>query len=142
MKNRSAPLLTMNLIDTNVILRYLIGDEKSASGVFNLFDRLIKNEEKVECPLIVFFQVIFVLKSFYKIELSKIRDIMQGLLSIPGFYVPQKAILTSTLDIWNKQGGDIVDAYIVALSTSERGRKIYSLDKDLDRITNLRIDLL
>ena len=131
----------MNLIDTNVILRYLIGEEASTPGVFELFDRLIRNKEKVECPVIVFFQIIFVLKSFYKIKISKIRNIMQDLLNIPGFYVPQKPVLASTLDIWEKHCGDIVDAYIVALSTSERGRKIYSMDKGLDKMTNIRVTL-
>jgi predicted nucleic acid-binding protein len=129
----------MNLIDTNVLLRYLTGDEQHYAGVFRLFERLHNREETVECPVLVFFQVIFVLKSFYRVPVEKITSIMQALLKIPGLYVPEKRVLNLTLDLWREHGGDIVDAYLAARSLTGRDRKIYSLDGGLDRLVDTRI---
>ncbi|MBL7014365.1 MAG: PIN domain-containing protein [Candidatus Marinimicrobia bacterium] len=129
----------MHLIDTNIILRFLTDDQETPLEVFDLFDRIEKNEETIECTLLVFFQVIFVLKSFYKIEVREISQLMESLISIPGFFIREKRVLLNMLDIWKNQQGDIVDAYLVALSESGRNRKIYSLDKGIDKITENRI---
>lgn len=129
----------MNLIDTNVILRYLIGDGENIAGVSSLFDRLQKKEENVECLPMVLFQVIFVMQSFYKVEPSKIINLISSLLSMPGFYIKNKSVYLLMLDLWSRGGGDIIDAYLVAVSESENDRKIYSLDKGLDKMTHNRI---
>ncbi|MFQ6677373.1 MAG: PIN domain-containing protein [Fidelibacterota bacterium] len=129
----------MNLIDTNVILRYLVGDGDNVSEINRLFKRLKKKEESVECLHIVLFQVIFVMQSFYKVDRSKIINIISSLLMIPGFYIKNKSVYLLMFDFWLIIGGDIIDAFLVAVSESENDRKIYSLDKGLDRITKNRI---
>ncbi len=129
----------MNLIDTNVILRYFIGDRSEYKGVFNLFSKLNANEEKVECTLLVFFQVIFVLKSFYKVSTERIANIMTSFINIPGVFIKEKRILKSSLSKWSDYGGDIIDAYLVSVSDSGHGRKIYSLDEGMDKMTQNRI---
>ena len=129
----------MNLIDTNVILRYLIGDGENISKIKCLFDRLQKKEENVECLPLVLFQVIFVMQSFYKVKPGKIIILISSLLSIPGFYIKNKSVYLLMLDLWLRTGGDIIDAYLVAVSESENDRKIYSLDKGLDKMTHNRI---
>ncbi len=130
----------MNLIDTNVILRYFVGDRSAHKGVFTLFSRLNANEEKVECTLLVFFQVIFVLKSFYNISINRIIEIMGAFINIPGIFIKEKRILKSTLTLWNNHGGDIIDAYLVSVSDHGQGRKIYSLDKGMNKMTQNRIN--
>lgn len=130
----------MNLIDTNVILRYLVSDENEYPGVSNLFNRLIINDEKVECPQIIFFQTIFVLKSFYKIKITRIVQLMQTLLAIPGLYFQHKPVLLFTLDIWKKSGGDIIDSYLASISITENNRLIYSLDTEMDKLTQSRVE--
>ncbi len=129
----------MNLIDTNVILRYLIGDGDNIPKVNRLFNRLQRKEETVECLHLVLFQIIFVMQSYYKVERSKIINLISSLLSIPGFYIKNKSVFLLMLDLWSRTGGDIIDTYLVAVSESENDRKIYSLDKGLDRITQNRI---
>ena len=94
----------VNLIDTNVILRYLLGEITDYPGIRELFERLKKDAELVECLIIVFFQVIFVMRSFYKIGREKIIAIVEKLLRRPGFYVRHKPIILLTLDIWRRCG--------------------------------------
>lgn len=129
----------MNLIDTNVIIRYLVGDGDNVHKVNRLFDRLMKKEESVECVHLVLFQVMFVMKSFYHVEQSKMINLITSLLATPGFYIKNKPVYLLMLDLWSKSGGDIIDAYLVAVSETENDRKIYSLDRGLDKITNNRI---
>lgn len=129
----------MNLVDTNVILRYLVSEKKDFPGIGRLFTRMVNNEEKVECPGLVFYQTIFVLKSFYKVSRGKIVQLMEGLIAIPGFYFKNKTLLLLTLDIWKKYGDNIIDAHLAAISISENNRMIYSLDRKMDRLTKFRV---
>lgn len=130
----------MNLIDTNVIIRYLVDNSSKYPGVSALFVRLQLGNEKVECTLVVFFQSIFVMKSFYKVSIEKIVFIMQHLIIMPGFFIKEKRLLLAMLDLWHKHGGDIVDTYLTTLADSSPGRKIYSLDKGLDKLTEFRVE--
>ncbi len=130
----------MNLIDTNVIIRYLVDDSGKYPGVSALFSRLKSGDEKIECTLIVFFQMIFVIKSFYKVSIEKIVFIMQNLITMPGFVIKEKRLLIVMLDLWKKYGEDIVDTYLTALAEAGAGRKIYSLDKGLDKLTSCRVE--
>ena len=129
----------VNLIDTNVILRYLLGEITDYPGIRELFERLKKDAELVECLIIVFFQVIFVMRSFYKIGREKIIAIVEKLLRCPGFYARHKPIILLTLDTWRQHGSDVVDAHLAALAESGENRKIYSLDRGIDRMTRHRI---
>ncbi len=130
----------MNLIDTNAILCYFTGDRSKYKGVFSLFSRLNLNEEKVECPILVFFQVIFVLKSYYKISVDKIVYIMNAFINIQGIFIKEKRILKTALSLWENKGGDVIDAYIISVSEHGQGRKIYSLDKGMDKMSKHRIN--
>ncbi len=56
------------LLDTNVIIRFLTADKNPKyKNLHSFFSSLENGEMRVEFKLIVLFQVVFVLKSFYKV---------------------------------------------------------------------------
>jgi predicted nucleic acid-binding protein len=57
------------LLDTNVLIRFLTVDKSQKyKKLYAFFETLERGETQVELKLIVLFQVIFVLKSFYNLH--------------------------------------------------------------------------
>lgn len=125
----------MRYIDTNVILRYLVEKkEKQPKNLKKLFVKLESGEIKVECLEIVFFQVIFVLKSFYKIDKKEIIKGIKNLLLLSGFHIKNKQIMERTLDIWETYSDDIVDCYIAANMEYANERELFTYDKGIKQL--------
>ncbi len=73
----------ISLLDTNVLIRFLTADESSKyKTLYAFFQSLEQGQMRVELKLIVLFQVIFVLKGFYKVPKKQIVDGMKNILSI------------------------------------------------------------
>ena len=62
-----------SLIDTNVLIRFLTNDRKPKyKTLYTFFDSLEKGKIKTELKLIVLFQTVFVLKSYYDVPKNRI----------------------------------------------------------------------
>lgn len=78
----------ISLLDTNVIVRFLAGNkDEKYKGVFIFFQDIEKGKTTVELKLIVLFQTIFVLKSFYKVPKGQIVKAMLALLKFNGLKI-------------------------------------------------------
>ena len=83
----------MALLDTNVLIRFLTYDKtQKFRGVYTLFESLEQGDLLVELKLIVLFQVVFVLKSFYSVPREDIAAGMLGILEYKGIIVKEKRI--------------------------------------------------
>ena len=132
----------MRYIDTNVFLQFLVaGRGEVSDNLINFFSKLQKSEEKVFCLDIIFFQVIFVLKSFYKVDKEEIIDKMLVLLSFEGLCMKDKRVMERTLEIWKNHSGDIVDCCIAANMEKSREKEIMSYDKKIEKLGIKRIAL-
>ncbi len=129
----------MRYIDTNVILRFLT-NENPDEKLINFFKRLKSGETEVKCIDMVFFQTIFVLNSFYKIEKKEIIKAMRKLLGFKGLKIKDKQTVDRALDFWEKHTDDIIDCYIAACMEKEGESEIYNLDKKIDRLGVKRVD--
>lgn len=131
----------MNQIDTNVIVRFLTADDSPKfKGVYQLFKRLESNQERVEIKPLVFFQTIFVLKSFYKVEKEKIAYLMNSILGLPGIYMEKKATYRRTIEIYGKENLEVVDCYLLACIENDSDQILYSYDTNFDRYGVRRIE--
>jgi predicted nucleic-acid-binding protein len=81
----------MALLDTNILIRFLTSDEtQKFRGIYTLFESLEQGDLRVELKLIVLFQVIFVLKSFYSVPREEMATGMLGILKYKGIIVKEK----------------------------------------------------
>jgi len=130
----------MNLIDANVIIRFLTADENPRfKGVYDLFLRLEDNLEKVELKALVFFQTIFVLKSFYKVNRDDIYCLMGDIISLPGIYMKKKALYQRTLEIFKAENIEIIDSYLLACMEQHSESCLYSYDENFNRFAINRV---
>jgi len=130
-----------SLIDTNVIVRFLIGDKDTKyKGLYEFFGSLEKGTIKVELKLIVLFQVLFVLRSFYKVHKKDIAGALLDLLKFKGITIREKKIVRQMLELWCDTSLEIVDCYLIASLQKNPGTILYSYDHDFDRFNINRIE--
>ena len=123
-----------SLLDTNVIVRFLTGNnDEKFKGVYVFFQDIEQGKIKIELKLIVLFQTIFVLKSFYKVPKSQIVKAMKGLLKLRGLKILDKKTVVSMIDIWDSNNIEIVDAYLIACLEKNSQNILYSYDRDFDK---------
>ncbi len=125
----------MRYIDTNVFVRFLTEEKDKISEEFlNFFHNLKEGKIKVKLLDLVFFQVIFVLKSFYKVKKEEIIEVMREILAFKGIHTRNKKVLERTLELWEKHSDDIIDCYIVANMELENETELYSFDKKISKL--------
>ena len=131
----------ISLLDTNVLVRFLIGsDEDQFKGVFSFFQSIERKKIQVELKLIVLFQTIFVLKSFYKVPKNQIVKGLKGIVQLQGLKIKDKRIVQRTLEIWDSNNIEIVDAYLIGCLENDSQNILYSYDRDFDKFSINRIE--
>ena len=126
-----------NLVDTNVIIRYLVenpdGVQHKFKGVFTFFPRVEKGEIKIEFCELVLFEAFFVLTRLYEVPQKEAADKLSGIVSYKGVNMPDKPLILSCLKILQTESIDLVDAYLLAISKKKNIKQIYSFDRDLSK---------
>ena len=122
------------LLDTNVIVRFLVSDKSPKyQNLYSFFEALENGSMMVELKLIVLFQLIFVLKSFYKVPKEQIANGVTDLLKYKGISVKNKSVIRRMLEIWRNNNLDIVDCYLIASLEGDTQNLLYSYDRDFDK---------
>ena len=112
------------LIDANVILRYLLNDvEEMASDA----EKIIKIGAWTLPEVIA--EVIYVLKSVYKIERGEISNAILKILE--EIEVERKNIVIESVKIFSETNLDFVDCILIAYNRLENV-EIFSFDKKLN----------
>jgi len=126
-----------NLVDTNVIIRYLVENplrvQHRFKGVFSFFPRVEKGEIKIEFCELVLFEAFFVLTRLYEVPQKEAADKLSGIVSYKGVMMPDKPLILSCLKILQTERIDLVDAYLLAISKKKNIKQIYSFDRDLSK---------
>ncbi|MGA1796828.1 MAG: PIN domain-containing protein [bacterium] len=127
--------LQVKYLDTNIIIRYLVEKRDSQSeGLKDFFLDMQNGTLEAECLDIVLFQVIFVLKSFYKINKTEIIEGVKRILSLKGFHMKNKRIIERCLELWEIHSGDIIDCYLVANMEFSGEKELFSYDKGIKQL--------
>ena len=126
-----------NLVDTNVIIRYLVENpdkiQSKFKGVFTFFPKVERGEIKIELCELVLFESFFVLTKLYEVPQKEAADSLLGIVSFKGVIMPDKPLILSCLKILRTERIDLVDAYLLAFSKKKNIRRIYSFDRDLSK---------
>jgi predicted nucleic-acid-binding protein len=124
---------TIYLIDTNVILRYLLDDhpEFSPKAIQFMLD-VSKGKFRAEIADIVLMECIFVMEKHYKIPRSLVVDRLVKIVNFEGIINTNKAILINALLSYEKHKIDIVDCLLCSYSSDNR--IVVSFDKDFNTL--------
>ena len=121
------------LLDTNSIIRFLVGDnEEHLAKSTEYFEQIELGSMEVEILSDVLMEAFFVLTKFYKLPKVEVISDLKTILSFEGVVNKDKVILFETLSIIENKNIDFVDALICAKCKFQNYEKL-SFDKDLSK---------
>ena len=111
------------LIDTNVIIRYLVGDHaESLAKSTSLFEAVETGETQIVILDNVIMEAFFVLTKFYQLPKAEVIDDLKTILSFAGVINHDKLEIIETLNLVLYKNIDFVDALLCVKS------KLYDLE--------------
>lgn len=119
------------VIDTNLLIRFFTEDDiRKADAV----EKLLKTSpDKLVLPDVVISEVLFVLKSVYKLEKDYLVKHLKWLLSRTILKINRRVIAEAT-SLFEQHNIGWVDAYVVAYTKVNNHKSFYSYDQSLDKI--------
>jgi predicted nucleic-acid-binding protein len=129
------------LVDTNLIVRYLVQDhDKHAKAAGKLFDACDRGDVVVVVLPAVLAECVFVLESFYELPRADIASVLGRLISSPGVEIDGVAIHLDALDRYRKTKVHFVDCLIAATAATENV-PVASFDQDFRKFTDVRVEI-
>ena len=127
------------LVDTNLIVRYLVQDhEKHSKAAGKLFDACDRGDVVIVVLPAVLAECVFLLESFYEHPRGDIASALGRLISSPGVEI-DAAIHLDALDRYRKTKVHFVDCLIAAIAATE-DMPVASFDQDFRKFTDVRVE--
>lgn len=127
----------MNLVDTNVILRYLLADNEALySKACEIMEPYQQGEAQGIITEGVLIECVYVLLKVYDIPRPLIAEKLSAVITYPGLYQSVCDQYVQALEIFSERNVDIVDALLFVRSQDENCG-IHSFDKDIQKLIRL-----
>jgi predicted nucleic acid-binding protein len=122
------------LIDANVILRYLLNDDKALfERASALLEKVKIGEETVIIPESVLSECVYVLLKIYRIDRPTVAEKLKGLFLYKGVMNSDKKDLIDSLTLLAKGKLSIVDCILCAKSLNHR-MLLFTFDDELKKV--------
>lgn len=121
-------------IDTNVLIRYFLKDNKAQyKKSLNFIERVEKEKVIGKFSIIIIAEFVWTIESFYKLKRKIFIPPLISLISLKNIKIIEtdKKILINTLKLMVDYKFDFADVYLFV--TSE-GKNIFSFDKDFKKL--------
>lgn len=128
-------------VDSNVVIRLLSGDDPDKSRrCLELFERAARGEIQLVLSEAVIAEVVYVLSSpkLYALARTEIAELLRPILENRGVMVEHKGWMLKALDLYERTNLDIEDCIFVEHVRRGKLDTIFSFDRGLDRVTDLR----
>lgn len=125
----------LKVVDTNIIIRFLVGDqEEKTKKIKKLFE---DEKEKLVLTDVTVAEIVWVLSSYYKQNKEEIVEEILSLLEVTNV-VSNKSLLTQALSYFLEYSIDYIDAYLVAYARVNKSTGILSFDKSIDKVKEVK----
>ncbi|MBI5123412.1 PIN domain-containing protein [Candidatus Roizmanbacteria bacterium] len=122
-------------IDTNYFLRLLLKDDKKQfDTVYILFQQAVNQEIKIITSIIVFFEIYWVLSSFYKKNKLKIVKYLEKIIKMEFLEIENRQVLQETLILFENHTLDLEDCYNIAYAKGFSADEFSTFDKKINRL--------
>lgn len=121
-------------IDTNYFLRFLLNDiEHQNTEVKNLFLDASEGKAELTTSIIVFFEVYWVLFSFYKKKKDELIEALQKILKLTFIELQEREILINSLILFCKTNFDLEDCYNLYFAKFQKVKSFKTFDRKLEK---------
>jgi len=132
--------VTQPYIDTDVIIRFLTGDDlKKQSAAAALFEQIERGILTVAAPDTVIADAVYVLSSprLYHVARSEVHELLASLVRLPHFRVQNKFYVLRALELYAATNLDFGDTLIIASMEQQNSHILYSYDTGFDRLQGI-----
>ncbi len=124
----------MIFVDTNYFLRFFLNDVSSQQfQVKELFMEASEGKVKLFTSTIVFFEMYWVLKSFYKKTKPELVEILRGLFELKFIKFQDRLILDKCLGLFDKSKLSLEDCYNIFYAKSKVAKRFKTFDIKLEK---------
>jgi len=124
----------MSGLDTNVLVRYLVGDDaKQAQKAAACIGAIVAAGKSCFISGIVLCELVWVLEAAYDYEKREIVDVLEKLLITKQFEIESKDIVRQAIHDYKVGDGDIADYFICRLNQDKGCDMTYTFDRALKR---------
>ena len=117
-------------IDTNILVRFLVGDDsKQANKVYKLFKNAEEEKTEFYVPILVFLELIWVLESVYEIERSELLDSLSQLILMPIFIFENLSAIQKFIPDAQESEYDLSDLLIAHSAKSQHCDLVLTFDQ-------------
>ena len=128
------------LIDTNLIVRYLVQDhDKHARAASRLFDACDRGEVSIVVLPVVLAECVFVLESFYRHSRTDIATALARLISSPGVEISEAMVHVDALNRYKATTAHFVDCLIAAVAVA-KNLPVSTFDQDFRKFVGVRVE--
>ncbi len=127
----------MQAVDTNVLIRILVTDDKQAEQV-KLARQFAKKTKTLFVPQIVQAELVWVLDAAYGLDKSEIVQVLHHLLTNEAFQLQNEAEFSEALQLFQNNSLDFSDSLILVESKKENC-DIVTFDKKFARLPNVKL---
>jgi predicted nucleic-acid-binding protein len=129
----------MIFLDTNIFLRFFLREnELVVRNIEKLFYEIISDRITGISNVLVIAEIVWVLESTYKWGKEKICDNIEFILNTPNIKFKERTIIVHAVNIYKKENIDFIDAYNFSYMKYYGINKIYSFDKDFDKLEDIK----
>ncbi|HEY4694723.1 MAG TPA: PIN domain-containing protein [Candidatus Nanoarchaeia archaeon] len=122
----------MIFVDTNFFLRFLLADNKGQfQEVKSLFSQAAEGRVKLFTSIIVYFEIYWVLSSFYKQNKPDTASTLEQILEMEFIFLEEHEILKTALKMFAGSNLSLEDCYNLAFAKSKKARSFKTFDKRL-----------
>jgi len=120
----------MKAIDTNILVRFLTGDDDlQANKVYSIFKKAESEKIELFVPLLVVLEMIWVLESVYEISRAEILDAIGDLLLMPIFKFDQQPAIQQLVHSAQGNNYDLSDLLIAHSAKINGCEAVLTFDK-------------
>jgi predicted nucleic acid-binding protein len=128
------------LVDTNLIVRYLVQDhEKHARAAGKLFEACDRGDLEIVVLPVVLAECVFVLESFYRHARASIAFALGRLIASPGVVISEVTIQLDALNRYKGSKAHFVDCLLAATAVAE-DVPVSTLDQGFRRFVDVHVE--
>ncbi len=122
-------------LDTNVLVRHFTGDPPELAGRAT---RFLAEAEELLVPDLIVAEVVYVLESFYEVARPRVAELARAVVAFPAVTVIDEDLLLRAVEVYEVDGLDFAEAYLVAAAERSGVNAVASFDRSIDRVTTVR----
>lgn len=128
--------VAMLTVDTNVLIRILVTDDKQLEQV-KLARQIAKKAKHLFIPQIVQVELVWVLDAGYKLNKSEIIQILQHLQTNEAFQLQNEVEFSQALQLFQSHNADFSDTLILIESRKEN-HDVVTFDKKFSQLPHVK----